>query len=51
VVSSKRIVKLFQLWKSRVALALTLYCRQRYAYYSSFLETRVWFTSNESKIR
>ncbi|CAM4989558.1 unnamed protein product, partial [Rotaria socialis] len=29
VVSSKRIVKLFQLWKSRVALALTLYCGPR----------------------
>ncbi|CAM2730408.1 unnamed protein product, partial [Rotaria socialis] len=35
IVLSKRIVKLFQLWKSRVALALTLYCGPRYAYYSS----------------
>ncbi|CAM4845091.1 unnamed protein product [Rotaria magnacalcarata] len=32
---SKRIVKLFQLWKSRVALALTLCCRPWYAHYSS----------------
>ncbi|CAM2719931.1 unnamed protein product [Rotaria socialis] len=35
IVSSKRIVKLFQLWKSRVALALTLCCRPRYAHYSN----------------
>ncbi|CAM2721550.1 unnamed protein product [Rotaria socialis] len=29
IVSSKRIVTLFQLWKSRVAFALTLYCGPR----------------------
>ncbi|CAF5216172.1 unnamed protein product, partial [Rotaria magnacalcarata] len=41
--------KLFQLWISGIELALTVWCRPGSAHYSSIYQTRIRYTSNESK--